>query len=284
LNLLIDARRPLLEGILDYDATTEISDTSMKQAVSEYREAIAGPHGWVVGRFVCPSSRLEELVGLLTASMVPGERPWQVGVAIDEELGAAAMHAGVFHTYMDPAGAVTSLEPIANHGLGTSATSLATAASGISANTIAYTELGAEADDRDIAALAELAELRIQLVGALLDLGQRPHDPMRLATVILASAQGGVSVKVRSPLPLDAMLLQLLTAASVAHRDATIDRPMDVLATDSSRDVTATAVGLRWQDDLFGVPAIKKARSTLHSWRSHDLDTDLRQLVGLGLL
>lgn len=284
MNLLIDARRPLLKGILDYDATTKIRDTSMKPAVSVYREAMAGPHGWAVGRFVCPSSRLEELVGLLTASMVPGERPWQVGVAMDEELGTAAMHASVFHTYMDPAGAVTSLEPIANHGLGTSATLLTTAASGISANTIAYTELGAEADDLNIAALAELARFRLQPVGALLDLGQRPHDPMRLATALLASARGRVPVKVRSPLSLGAMLLQSLTAAALAHRDATIDRPMDVLATDSSKNVTASAVGLRWQDDLFGVPDIKKARSTLQSWSSHDLGADLRQLAGLGLL
>ncbi len=70
----------------------------------------------------------------------------------------------------------------------------------------------------------------------------------------------------------------------MAHRDAAIDRPLDVLAADSSNDVTATAVGLRWQDELFGVPDIKKARSTLHSWSSHDLDTALRQLERLGLL
>ena len=284
MNLLIDARRALLNGILDYDAMGEVGESSMKQAVSVYREAVAGPHGWAVGRFVCPSPRLEELVRLLTGSMVPGERPWQVGVVVDEDLGAAAMHASVFHTYMDPAGAVTSLEPVANNGLGTSATSLATAASGISANTIAYAGLGPEANDREVAALAELAQLRIQPVGALLDLGQRPHDPIRLATAILASAQGQVPVKVRSPLPLDAMLLQLLTAAALAHRNTSIDRLEELLAEDPPGGVTASAVGLRCQGDLFGVPDINRARSTVRSWSCRDLDGAVSHLVGLGLL
>ncbi len=284
MNLLVDARRPLLEGILDYDAATEVADTSMKLAVSAYREAVATPHGWAVGRFICPSSRLESLVGLLTNTMVSGERPWQVGVVIDEELGTAAMHASVFHTYMDPAGAVTSLEPVADDGLATSARSLLTALSGISANAIAYAELGYEADKQQIADLAELAHLRIQPAGALLALDHWSQDPSRLAALIMASAQSEVPLKVHSPLPLDAMLLQLLTAAALAHRDAAIDRLVDVLREDPSGNVTATAVGLRWRNELFGVPDIKKARSTIQSWSCRDLNAALSQLAALGLL
>ncbi|MCP4306997.1 MAG: hypothetical protein GY788_19415 [bacterium] len=284
MNLLIDARRPLLAGILDYDAMSGPGNSSMKQAASAYRDTVAGPHGWVVGSFVCPSSRLEELVSLLTGSMVPGERPWQVGVVVDEELGAAAMHASVFHTYMDPAGAITSIETMTDGGLEGAATSLVTAASGIATSTIAYADLGAECVDKDIAALTELAKLRIQPIGGLLDLGHRSPDPQRLAATILASAQRRIPVKVRSSLALDALLLQSLTATVLAHQGASIDQLEELLATEPAGGITASGVGLRYQNDLFGAPDIRGARSTIRSWSCPDLNSAISQLVALGLL
>ena len=50
----------LLEGILDYAGLFPPAELEMSQAVARYRDYRVGPDSWMLGRFICPVSRLAE--------------------------------------------------------------------------------------------------------------------------------------------------------------------------------------------------------------------------------
>lgn len=63
----------------------------------------------MVDRFICPASRLEELLGVLMATMVRDEAPWRVAVTAGwlDELTASA---GAVRTFDDTAGNAASVD------------------------------------------------------------------------------------------------------------------------------------------------------------------------------
>ncbi len=73
----MDVRRSLLFGLIDYAGLFPPASLETAEAASEYRRLRAGPHGWLVGRFICPASRLRELEDHLE-----GE-PWRISALLD---------------------------------------------------------------------------------------------------------------------------------------------------------------------------------------------------------
>jgi hypothetical protein len=57
----VDARRALLERLIDHAALFPPASMSMPDALGEDRRARASEHAWILGRFVVPASRLAEL-------------------------------------------------------------------------------------------------------------------------------------------------------------------------------------------------------------------------------
>jgi len=57
----VDARRALLGRLIDHAALFPPAALSIPDALEEDRRARASEHAWVLGRFVCPSSKLAEL-------------------------------------------------------------------------------------------------------------------------------------------------------------------------------------------------------------------------------
>jgi hypothetical protein len=57
----VSARRALLERLIDHAALFPPASLSTADALAEDRRARAGRHAWMLGRFVCPASRLAEL-------------------------------------------------------------------------------------------------------------------------------------------------------------------------------------------------------------------------------
>ena len=107
---LVTTDRALLSGVIDYAGLFPPASLDMASAVGEYQEARAGSRAWILGRFVCPASRLAELAGTLMASMKVGETPWGISVVLDGHPGSAAVAARSFHAEMDPAAIVSMLE------------------------------------------------------------------------------------------------------------------------------------------------------------------------------
>jgi hypothetical protein len=71
-----DARRALLERLIDHAALFPPASMSVERALAEDRRLRAGANAWLVGRFVVPASRVEEL----------GEAPLRLTVVLDGPL------------------------------------------------------------------------------------------------------------------------------------------------------------------------------------------------------
>jgi hypothetical protein len=56
-----EARRALFGSLIDHAALFPPASMTMKDAVAEDRAARGGEYGWMLARFVCPASRLDEL-------------------------------------------------------------------------------------------------------------------------------------------------------------------------------------------------------------------------------
>jgi hypothetical protein len=75
-----DVRRALLERLIDHAALFPPASMSMEEALAEDRAARTSPYAWMIDRFVCPATRVEELDGL--------DAP--VSVVLDGDLEAPA--------------------------------------------------------------------------------------------------------------------------------------------------------------------------------------------------
>ncbi len=88
-----DARLALLAALIDDAGLFPPARKPMERAVADHRAARAGEHGWLLGRFLCPASRLDEL-----AAAGPGG-DWALGAVLDGDdwrvdLGRVAAYAG----------------------------------------------------------------------------------------------------------------------------------------------------------------------------------------------
>lgn len=107
-----DARRALLHELIDDAGLFPPASLSMDAAAEQHAAARGGPHAWMLGRFICPASRLEELrkhLDLLDR--------WRLSVIVDEPEGAAELASWLEDP--PPGAAVEIVEaPPAMHDLG----------------------------------------------------------------------------------------------------------------------------------------------------------------------
>lgn len=83
----------LLAGVVDYAGLFPPAGLTMADAVAAYREARAGRSAWMLGRFVVPATRLDELRAALE-SAVDADAGWHVSAIVrdgaDADLAAIA--------------------------------------------------------------------------------------------------------------------------------------------------------------------------------------------------
>jgi hypothetical protein len=87
----IDARRALLERLIDHAALFPPASMSIEEALAEDHRLRAGLYGWLVGRFVVPASRVGELGGadVRLTVVLDGEIPADARVeAVESPPGA----------------------------------------------------------------------------------------------------------------------------------------------------------------------------------------------------
>ncbi|MGH2830812.1 MAG: hypothetical protein ACRDJM_10050, partial [Actinomycetota bacterium] len=76
-----DARRALLAALFDDAGLFPPASLSMGDAVAAHRRARHGQNRWMLARFVCPASRLDELARLLAER--DDADPWRVSAILD---------------------------------------------------------------------------------------------------------------------------------------------------------------------------------------------------------
>jgi len=95
-----DAAQVLLDGIIDYAGLFPPASLSLREAVRNYAHYRAGGDGWMLGRFVCPASSLEEF-SHVADPLLPrdaGAIPWRLTIVGSGDVKADALAIGGFNT------------------------------------------------------------------------------------------------------------------------------------------------------------------------------------------
>ena len=110
MRLVLDARTAAFGGLIDYAGLFPPASKTMEEAAVDYARLRSEDSRWIVGKFLCRASQLEDLASAAMSQMRRGDQPWEVGVIFDMGPGAAAMVVNDFQTEMSPALSVTSVE------------------------------------------------------------------------------------------------------------------------------------------------------------------------------
>jgi hypothetical protein len=313
--VLLDARRVLLQGLIDYAGLFPPASLGIEAAVARYREARHGAHTWVLGRFISTASRLEELAGVLTATMTVGEPTWPISVVLDGDVAAAAAAAQSFDAHMGNAAEVVLTEvrpPIAAVSptdpgeMSRVVTEVARAATSVSPTVTALIEVRQTSDwDAGIPTAVEaIAAARRSVgrsVGAKFRCGGTVADafpsPEQIARFLSACRSSGVPYKTTAGLhhpirhfdpDLGVMMhgfLNVLAAAALAEEGADESMLVEVLSETDPTALRVTRSSLEWRSSRVGVATIRALRSDrFPSYGSCSFDEPVTDLIELGVL
>jgi hypothetical protein len=313
-SLLRTADQVLFNDLIDYAGLFPPASLSMESAVAEYRSARGGVHSPLLGRFICPASRLEELAGILTATMVAGEAPWPIVSILDGDVAHAAVMTHSFDAEMEPAARIASLEvPLpAAAGDGRAvdeATRLAApiVKAALSASVVAMPFFEVQAPqgrqrgiENAVAAIAELRGTVRRPLGVKLRCGGPASsafpEPHQVAAFIATGAAAGLPFKATAglhhairhydadPGVMRHGFLNLLAAAALASTGAPAAQLVAVIEETDPAAFGVTASGLRWRDTRVAIVDLVRAREQFAAYGSCSFAEPVADLVSLGMV
>jgi hypothetical protein len=302
-----DARLAGLSGLIDYAGLFPPESLDMAGAVAGYREALGGDHAWLVDRFICPVSRLEELAGHLMASLRAGDLAWRIVAVADD--GSADWMSAVdadsarvrgFEVVMAGGAVVEVVERRVDEG-GVEPGTIADASRSFG-RFVFYEVPWSDPDvERSLRSLASAREAAGRSLGAKIRTGGVIADafpsPEAVARFLIGCRDLGLPLKATAGLhhPVrhrDATtgfvhhgFLNLLAAAAFAVDGASFDDVTAVLADDDAGAFALTPAGLTWRDRRAGVDALAAARtSLLRAYGSCSVQEPVDDLTALGVL
>jgi hypothetical protein len=301
-----DARRSALTGLVDYAGLFPPAALPMDDAVAEYRDARSGPTSWMVDRFICSASRLEELVGAMSRSMTAGEVPWRITVTARwvEDLTA---DAGAVRTFVDTVGTAANVELVECRVPGEVAGDPAGLVSDASQILRAYQAMPFfelpwhTAPNAAMDALVALREESGRNLGVKLRTGGLEADlfpsPEEAGRFISAAAARMLPLKATAGLHhpyrhIDAEtgfhhhgFVNVLAATALAHGREPETTVAAVLADEDPDHFTLDKGGLTWLDYRVGATELEAMRSGLFvSYGSCSFDEPVADLTALGIL
>lgn len=302
-----DARVAALTGLIDYAGLFPPTSLDMATAVAEYRSARAAEHSWMVDRFICPASRLQELAGLLVPTLGAGDEPWRV-VAIGssgapewlDDVDGDVIALAAFDEEMRGGATVEVVERPVVVGPGL-ADDLVTAARRL--GRMVFFEIPWSTDDIDgaVGAVAEAREHSGRAMGAKIRCGgvvAAAFPPPAAVAEFLASCRDHrVPVKATAGLHhpfrhLDAAtgfhhhgFVNVLVAAALAADGEDRETLADVLADEDPASFRIDRAGVAWRDRTMGASTLDSARSDLLvGYGSCSIDEPVDDLTRLGVL
>ncbi len=303
---MIDPGATLFGRLVDHAGLLPPAPLDMQTAVAAYRHARTGPGSWIVGRFLVPATKLEELATVLVTTMTARERPWEVGVVVDTDLGSAVATAAAFHRELHPGASIVTAEARLDGGAdGAAVERIHRALGAIADDVAAFVEVDvtgpAARVAHDVTTAAETITRSHRPGGvALRGEGPTPDQnpaPDAVAAFVTSATAAGVPFKATAGLdhPIrcdDASrgathhgFVNLLVAAALAIDDA----PSDVV-TAAVADTDRSAFGLslggfRWRDRRFTSTTLQRTRSRgLIGYGSRDLASPVAELAAMGLI
>jgi hypothetical protein len=258
-----DARRILLDRLIDDAGLFPPARKPMERAVADHRAARAGAHAWMLGRFLCPVSRLGELAA---AGPDPG---WRLGAIADVEgwgadyEGPGAVDAIELRWPGSFDGAPPGVEVFVEVPPGDAAALEELAAGGRAGAKIRCGGLSAEAfpsDDAVAHFIAECVRLRLPFKATA-----GLHHPFRTRDEEIGVLQHG--------------FVNLLAATALPDEDA-----VAIVGEVDPRAFELSADGLRWRDRIAGVDALASARELFRAYGSCSFEEPVADLTEYGVL
>jgi hypothetical protein len=246
----LDARRELLGALIDHAALFPPASMDMADAIEADRRARGGEHAWMLGRFICPASRLAEL---------PRDAP-RLSVVLDGGEGdLEAVHDArvtgrvveLVEARIDPAW-IPDTQALVQAKLGEGVQAFWELAPGRSLRgaVAAVREARAGAKIRCGGAAVPPVEAVAEFVAACRDAGVRFKATAGLHHAIRHDGAHG--------------FLNLLAAAVFAHADSlTADELVPLLAEEDPGAFTVDAAGLAVHGHRAGPAAIAETRAEL---------------------
>jgi len=302
MRLVLDARTASFAALIDYAGLFPPATLDMVDAVAGYRAARASKASWVAGRFLCPSSRLEELAGVLTTTFTAGEEPWEIGVIVDTAVGAGAAASQTFHAEMQPAATVASVEARIGDTDKDSIKALVNALISIQPEVVPYLEVlqpgSLDGQVRAVAhALADIGHIggvKIRCGGTDASLFPTPET---VAEFILLATNARLPYKATAGLhqPIrhyDADLgvwrhgfVNLLVAAAAADAGHPLETLTDILADADPAAFNVSTAFVVWRGLSIPGPAIRRVRTHgFVAYGSCDFFEPVDALIGLSFL
>lgn len=315
---MLQSIRSLMAGLIDYAGLFPPAKLSMQHSAEAFARARRGEHEWILGRFICPVSRLREF-SQAAAVMMPGthatsgyrehadtQEPWRISAIIDGDLSKDLETIAAFnrhHEHEDHGQAVIdALELKAAN-----SEQIDAAAEAIPDSLYPFFEppadLVASGDCRGfIAALAgHMAAAKIRTGGVTPEAFPSPHA---VASFIVACQGGGVPFKataglhhpIRAEYPLTyepncprgvmhGFLNIFVTAAMIRTHGIDADRAAAIIESRDAGEFHFTPEGVRW-DGLFleDTDLAESREGFALSYGSCSFDEPIDDLKRLGLL
>jgi len=267
-----DARRVLLGGLIDHAALFPPASMAMPEAIEADRAARATEHAWILDRFICPASKLDEL---------PREAP-RLSVVLDGGEGdlERVHEARVTGRVVELVEARVDPEWIPDTQRLVEAT--------LGAGVRSFWEL---APSRALA--GEVAAVREARAGAKIRCGGASLPSVEeVAAFVAACRDAGVPFKATAGLHHAIRageahgFLNLLAAAVFAYTDGlTAEELVPLLAEEDPSAFAVDAQALRAHDRSAGAEAIAEARRDLFvAYGSCSFSEPVEDLMALGIL
>jgi hypothetical protein len=294
-----DVRRVLLDELIDDAGLFPPARLPMTEALTTHRATLDSPHAFLVGRFLCPTSRLPELVA--------AGAPARLGLVVDGDLAAAL--AGAAAALADADGVVVETVEARAPGRGWTADDVQAAyaalrAAGLPGRPQLYLEVADSTDRHGCRAHVALVAAARDAHGLDGDLpppgaklrcgGATPAEvppAAAVATFAAACAVAGVPFKATAGLhhPVAAPgrhgFLNLLAATAMARAGTDVEELLPVLAADRPGAFTCTADAFGWDDHRFEAGAVHALRAAaLVAIGSCSVAEPVDDLTGLGVL
>ena len=302
MRLVVDARTSAFAAFVDYAGVFPPASLTVADATACYRAARTSQESWVAGRFLIRTSQLQELAAEATATMQPGEDPWEVSAIFDSRATAAASLASDFHAEMEPALTVAAAEALISEPSRDGIAKLFTTIGSINPDVVGFLEVARSSDvEAQIRRIASVIQESGRTGGSKLRCGGVTADmfpsPSEVAVFIQTTVEESVPFKATAGLHqpfrhFDESLgiyrhgfVNILLATTAAADGAALSTVTDIISETEPGAFGLSAAFATWGDLRFPGSTLRRTRQNLFvAYGSCDFEEPIEALRAIGLL